>query len=128
MLKNYFKVALRNLARQKTFSFINIAGLGIGLAAAIVIFLWIQFETGVDGFHRNREKLYQVMEHQKYGDGSLFTFTATPAPLAGHLKQQFPEITHATRVTWGNTYIFHQGDRHIEEFGLYVDPDFLQMF
>src|SRR5450432_3643510 len=63
MLKNYFKIALRNLLRNKGFSVINISGLAIGMASAIIILLWVQNEVSFDRFHANDKRLYEVWEN-----------------------------------------------------------------
>jgi predicted permease len=128
MLRNYFKIAWRNLFKNKVFSFINITGLAVGIASAVLILLWVQFETSFDRFHQNYKDIYQVMENQEYEKGEVFTSYATPAPLAKTFKTQVPEVLYSTRVSWGNQHLFTYGDKHLEEFGLYVDNDFLKMF
>ena len=62
MIKNYFKIAWRNLVRNKAFSAINISGLALGMACSLLIMLWVQDERSVDGFHANGKQLYQVYE------------------------------------------------------------------
>lgn len=128
MFKNHLLIAWRNLIKNKGFSLINITGLAVGLASAILIMLWIQNEVSTDRFHKNTEHLYQVMENQRYGKGDIFTVQSTPTPLAAALKIEIPGIKYATRVTWGNTHVFHYNDKYIQEYGLYVDTDFLKMF
>ena len=70
MIKNYFKVAYRNLLRNKGFSAINITGLAIGMAAAILILLWIQDERSYDEFHKNKDRIYEVWNRVPF-DGKL---------------------------------------------------------
>ena len=69
MLKNYLKTAFRNLVRHKGYAFINITGLAVGIAACLLIFLVIQFETGFDNFHQNKERIYRVSSVFKTADG-----------------------------------------------------------
>jgi len=128
MLKNYMVVAFRNIFRNKLFSFVNIAGLSFGIASALLIFLWIGDELAVDQFHEDGDRLYRVMENQKYTDGRLFTFSSTPAPMAPFIKDKFPEIELATRVTWQVTHLFEVNEKMFFENGRFVDQDFLQMF
>jgi hypothetical protein len=64
MITNCIKIAWRNLFKNKVFSLINITGLAVGMASAILIFLWVQFETSFDRFHKNYPQLYQVLENQ----------------------------------------------------------------
>ena len=66
MLKNYFKIAFRNMLRNKAFSFINISGLAIGMAAAILILLWIQNEVSYDQFHEKKERIYEAWNRAEF--------------------------------------------------------------
>ena len=81
MLKNYLKTALRNLWRNKAFSFINIMGLALGLACSMLIMLWVSDEYKVDAFHENGPRLYSVIERQ-YRDGQVSAFYGGPGVLA----------------------------------------------
>jgi putative ABC transport system permease protein len=127
MLTNYFKIAFRQLKRNKGFSFLNIAGLSLGIAAAILILLWVNDEFSYNRFHKNYSRLYQVMENQAY-EGKTYTYPALPGKFAPAIKQELPEIKHATRVDWGARTLFSLGDKSIYERGFFVDPDFLRMF
>src|SRR5687768_9472123 len=100
MLKNYLTTAFRTFWKQKGYTFLNIAGLSTGLACSILILLWVQDELSFDKFHQQGDRLYRIMEDQHYTDGQLLTVQATPGPLAEALKEGFPEITQATRVSW----------------------------
>lgn len=128
MLKNYLAVALRNIVRNKLFSFVNILGLALGIGSALLIFMWISDERSVDQFHPKIDRLYRVMENQKYTDGRLFTFSSTPGPMAPFIKDKYPEIELATRITWNVENLFEAGDKFFFEDGRYVDQDFLDMF
>jgi len=98
MLRNYIITVLRNLVRQKIYSFINILGLSIGLACFILIMLWVSDELGYDRFHENANHLYRIYEKQYYSGGEEFKVFATPEPLAAALEETFPEIVSATRL------------------------------
>lgn len=128
MFKNYLVVALRNIFRNKLFSAVNILGLVFGICSAMLIFLWIKDELSFDGFHANGDRLYRVMENQRYSDGRIYTFAATPGPMAPFIKEKFPEIEQATRYTWDITRLFQLEEKSFYESGKYVDPDFLTMF
>ncbi len=80
MLKNYLTIAIRNIFRNKLFSFVNILGLAFGMGSALLIFLWVNDELRYDQFHANSKRIYRVLENQKYSDGRLFTFSSTPGP------------------------------------------------
>ncbi|SDK01090.1 duplicated orphan permease [Catalinimonas alkaloidigena] len=128
MLRNYLVTALRNFWKQKGYTFLNLAGLTLGLATSLLILLWVRDELRFDRFHTNSDQLYRIMENQTYS-GQLFTFAATPGLLAQALKDELPEVTHATRTTWGgDTKLFRVGDQRFKEEGMYADPDFLEMF
>ncbi len=128
MLKNYLLIALRNIFRNKLFSTVNILGLALGIGSALLIFLWVNDELEYDHFHANADRLYRIMENQKYTDGRLYTFAATPGPMAPFIKEKFPEIEMATRFTWEVNLLFQLGDKSFFETGRYVDQDFLDMF
>jgi putative ABC transport system permease protein len=85
MFKNYFKIALRNLARQKGYSFINITGLAIGMACAIFILLWVQDELNFDGFHENKDNIFRVRHFSKMR-GMKFMVLIHPVLLPRFLK------------------------------------------
>src|SRR5687768_11577904 len=94
MIKNYLKIAWRNLVRNKAFSTINILGLALGLACSLLIILWVQDEKSVDGFHKNGEYLYQVYERNYY-DGKCDASYTTQGLLAEELKKTIPEVQYA---------------------------------
>ncbi|HMG69357.1 MAG TPA: ABC transporter permease [Chitinophagaceae bacterium] len=127
MLKNYFKIATRNLLRNKGFSFLNISGLAIGMASAVLILLWIQNEISYDHFHKNGDRLYQVWGNNIVG-GTISSGTATPEIMAPGLKNDVPEIDKVSRISWGDDYLFTVGDKSLKASGNLVDPDFITMF
>src|SRR6476659_8874574 len=124
MFKNYFKTAWRTLWRSKAFSIINISGLAIGMASAILILLWIQNEISYDRFHLNRESLYQAWNREK-SDNKLQCWSTTPEILGPTLKQDYPEVEKETRVNWNQTLPFSAGKKRLSVSGTMVDPDFL---
>src|SRR5678810_633519 len=91
MIRNYLKIAWRNLVRRKTFSIINIAGLAMGIACSILIFLWVIDERNVDSFHANGKFLFQVYERNFY-DGKINAGYTTQGLLANELKRVIPEV------------------------------------
>ncbi len=94
MVKNYFKIAIRTLKKHKSYSFINITGLSIGLACALLILLWVQYEFSFDKFHSNYDNLYRVVTDFERGNQKM-TEEMVPVPLGAELKKIYPEITHA---------------------------------
>ncbi|HZW71586.1 MAG TPA: ABC transporter permease [Hanamia sp.] len=105
----------------------NIFGLGIGIACASLIFLWVEDEINFNNYFSNKENLYKIKDSQTY-DGTTFTFDATPGPLAAGIKTEIPGIKNTARSSWGQQSLFSLGDKDIYERGMYVDSSFLKMF
>ncbi len=127
MIKNYLKIAWRNLLKNKAHAFINIAGLSIGLACSLLIMLWVQSERAVDGFHVNGSRLYQVYERQT-NDGKVEANYLTQGLLADELKRQIPEIQYATGLEQNFPRTFKANNKVIKLDGTYADVDFFKMF
>ncbi|MBN1352709.1 ABC transporter permease, partial [candidate division KSB1 bacterium] len=125
MFKNYFKIALRNLIRHKTFFFINIFGLAIGITCTILILLWVQDELGFDKFNKNADSIYRVVKYSADEKGA----SISPAQLAPTLAAQLPEIDSYTRIFKLPRLIFtHENNNFYEDNGILADPAFLSMF
>jgi len=128
VLKSYLKIALRSALKQKGYSFINVAGLSLGMACSILVLLWVRDELSFDRFHDNADSLYRVEEDQHYS-GKIFHVTVTPHPAAPAFEQGIPEISQATRFSWRVRFIVRHEDKvFIEEKIHAVDPTFLKMF
>ena len=127
MLRNFFKTAFRNLWKNKTYGFLNIFGLAIGIACAGVIFLWVEDEISYNHNNCKRDQLYQVLENQPF-EGKTYTFGATPGLLAEGIKNELPGIKNSCRITWEQYTLFSLGDKAIYESGNYADPSFFSMF
>src|SRR5690349_3719622 len=97
MLRNYFKIAWRNLIKDRQFTFLNLLGLSTGLACALLIWLWINDELSMDKYNDNDRQLYQVMQNIKH-DGEIETTPNTAGLLANALAAEMPEVEHATTV------------------------------
>ena len=124
---NYFKIAWRHIKKNKGYAFINMIGLSLGMACAILILLWVNDEVQYNTFQKNYNNLYQVIENQTY-EGKTYTFSALPGRFAPAIKEELPEIKYATRADWGNPMLFSVGEKNIYEQGYFADPDFLKMF
>src|SRR4030095_14690992 len=131
MLKNYLLAAIRNLKRNKAFSFINITGLALGMACSLLIMLWVQSEYSVDAFNKNSSQLYSVYERQFYND-KIDAFHSTPGLLTDELKRLFPEVEYASGFGCINTNSFSVADKGeekiIKEAGGWAGADFFKMF
>jgi ABC-type antimicrobial peptide transport system permease subunit len=128
MLKNYFKITVRNFVKYKFYTFVNVFGLTIGLSIVFLIGLFVNDELSFDQFHEHSDDLYRVVENQYYGDQPVFPVAVTPNALGPSLLEEYPEITHFTRVSMNN-YQFKRGDIQIfERGGAMVDEAFFDMF
>src|ERR1700743_1238137 len=127
MIKNYLKVAWRNLLRNKAHSFINIAGLSVGLACSLLILLWVQNERSIDAFHEHSKQLFTVYgvvhnNHQINGTYEL------PGVLADEIKRRIPEVEYATGMGFGETSVFRVGDKSLKISGNSAGADYFKMF
>jgi putative ABC transport system permease protein len=127
MIKNYLKTAWRNLWKNKSFSAINIMGLGLGLACSLLIALWIQDELQIDAFHANGDQLYTIIR-RVYFDNKKGAGYSTPGVLADQLKKEIPEITAASELSWNVDHTFQVGDKVLKLNGVYASPDYFGMF
>ena len=127
MFRNYIKVALRDLFRHKEYTLINIIGLAIGITTCLLIFLYIQSELSYDNFHSRAADTYRIIQCEE-GLGELAKGSPATSPLLqSELKETFPEIKRATRIS-GTTSVVKRGEQSYYETVVLVDPDFLQMF
>ncbi|MBA4850878.1 ABC transporter permease [Emticicia sp. BO119] len=127
MIRNYLKIAWRNLWKSKSFSLINILGLSMGMACSLMIYLWIEDEYKKNKFHDNSKDLYAIYERQ-YHDGKIDTHFSTPALMADEMKRVLPEVKYACGVEWDYRYTFQVNDKINKVVGCYAGDDFFRMF
>jgi len=127
MIKNYFKIAWRNLFRNKGFSLTNILGLTIGITCTIFILLWVHDERTYDKFQKNYDNIYQVMANRDFKN-NIMTDPNMVLPLASSLQKTYPQIKNAVVTTQGESHIFSYGDNKIKKTGLTVGGNFFDMF
>jgi putative ABC transport system permease protein len=128
MFKKYLQVALRNLRNNKTFSFLNILGFGIGIACAALIFLWVEDEMHFDNNNLKKDRIFLVKMNAKM-DAGMFTHSSTPGPLAEALQTTIPGIASTCRTTESLDPVkFNIGDNAVYASGKYVEPSFFGMF
>ncbi len=125
MLRNFFKITIRNLWRNPTFSTINILGLAIGMASALLIGLWIDNELSVDRFYTNTNRIYHMYSRQMV-NGKPDAWGRTPSPLAAELKTSFPEVEDASRHRTVY-FLTTVGEKHFNLEGAFVDSGFLSI-
>ena len=128
MIKNYFKIAWRNLIRNKGYSFLNIFGLAIGIACAGFIFLWVEDEMSYDNNNIKKDRLYLVKTNNKVDDG-VFTHSSTSGLLAQAMQSTIPGITNTCRSTEnGISSLFSIGDKAVNASGQYAEASIFNMF
>jgi putative ABC transport system permease protein len=129
MVKNYLKIAWRNLLRYKVYSFINIFGLAVGMASCILIFLWVKDELSYEDFHKNVENIYRIIKEDS--DTSSKTSFTSPGVVLG-LKRDFPEVVKAARfkilISPPNLLVNANDKKFLESRIAFTDQDFLEMF
>lgn len=128
MFRNYLKIAFRNLWKNKVFSTINIVGLAIGMAACLVIFVFVLYENNFDGLHT--KNIYRLNEVQKFeGMVEPQNVALSMFPMGPTLKSEFPEVENFTRVRQQEKYDLNYGDKKVYlKKAFFVDSTFLQMF
>ncbi|HEV3412900.1 MAG TPA: FtsX-like permease family protein [Puia sp.] len=135
MIRNYLKLAWRNLLKDRQFSLLNLLGLSVGLACALLIGLWIADEWGMEKYNPNDDRLYQVMTNSKTSNG-LQTGMYTPGILARSLRAEYPEIQDASEVlpaSWFNdpstpSGVVAYGDKKLNATPQFVDSNFFHLF
>ena len=126
MLKNYFKIAIRNLTRNKVFSVINIAGLSLGLTCCMLIVLYTKDEVSFDRFQENKDQLYRVMVTST-DERETRTFGSTNAIHGPTFKQDIPEIREVIRAQ-SNSFVIKKGNELLKEDVLFADAPFFTVF
>jgi putative ABC transport system permease protein len=131
MIRNYLKIAWRNLVRQRSFTLINITGLALGLTCSLVIWLWVEDEKKIDRFHANEKNLFQVYERHFY-DGKVQAGYPTQGLLADELKRKIPAVHMASGLEYasapGTQSAFQSEDKVSKWSGMFAGDDFLSMF
>jgi len=126
MLHNYLKIAIRNLLRNKGFSAINIGGLAIGMASALLILLWVQNELSYDRWYPNTARLYKLYNRDKF-QGTLQAWPNMPKILANYVRKDFAAVEDVTRYR-NVIYLLSAGDTRLNSNGACADSAFLKMF
>lgn len=126
MIRNYLKIAWRNLLRSKVYATINLTGLATGMAAAGLILLWVQYEWSFDRMYPSAGRLYQVYNRDKI-NGEMFAWETTPPPLAPVLQRDFPEVQAMAR-RYPTAVVLSAGEKHFNVSGAVVDSSFAGMF
>ena len=128
MIKNYFKTAWRNLLKNKTSSFINISGLAVGMAVAILIGLWIFDELSFNRYHKNYDRIVKVMDHQGWHRQNN-TNDVLPVPLGTMIQANYEsDFKYVTMVRETEEHVIASGDKKFTQEGNYMQADAPEMF
>src|SRR5580698_9231227 len=127
MLKSFFKRTLRNIWRNKIYSFLNIFGLAIGIACTGLIFLWVEDETQFDHVNVKKDRLYMALNNWPFSE-HYSTFESTPGLMAPAMKAEIPGIRNACRYTESpSNLLFRIGDKAVYANGHYADSSIFSM-
>jgi hypothetical protein len=122
MIKNYLKITLRNLQRNKIYSLINITGLSVGMAVAIIIGLWIWDELSFDKYHQNHDRIAMVKQHLT-NNGELSTQSAVPYPLAAELRNKYgSNFKYVVLTSNAYNHILSVGEKKLMKNGIFMEP------
>ncbi|HEY3430372.1 MAG TPA: ABC transporter permease, partial [Cyclobacteriaceae bacterium] len=127
MLKNYFKIAIRSLVKNSTYSFINIGGLAVGLASSILILLWVADEYSYDRFHENYNSIYRLYQSQQWAQG-IGTGQAMPYPMKEAIMNKSSQIKSIVMTNWGEGNMLQVGEKRLNKLGLSASEDFFKIF
>lgn len=127
MIKNYFKVAWRNLIKSKGYTAINIGGLAVGMAVALLIGLWIYDELTFDRYHKNYDRIAQVMQHANF-NGKVESQVSNPALMGPELRAKFgSDFKYVVQASWTGGHYLTVGSQTFEKTGMYFEPDAPEM-
>ncbi|MBD2702346.1 ABC transporter permease [Spirosoma sp. BT702] len=123
MIRNYLKIAFRSLAKNKVYSFINIGGLAVGMAVALLIGLWVYDELTFNAYHKNHDRIARVV-HQRTVNGEILTTQGIPIPVAKVLQNEYgTDFRHVTLSSWNTRHMLTFGDTKFTKMGAFMTPD-----
>lgn len=128
MVRNYLKISFRFLFKDRFYSLLNIAGLSIGIATSLLIFLFIRDELSYDRFHKDADRIYRVATIGKMGDQRVLNVAVTSAPLAEGFREHIPEVEEITRIRPYLMILSHNEDIYKESKVFYADSTFFDVF
>lgn len=127
MIKNYLKIALRNIKRQKIYTFINVFGLAVGMACCLVIFLFVQHEFSYDNFHEKADRIYRLCSILQLDIGEK-PYAQLFDIYGPEVKEEFPEIEETVRIDWGGKRIVAHDDNIFMTKLIFADPQIFNVF
>ncbi len=127
MLKNYFRIAYRNLVKYKVYSFVNIIGFSIALVPVVLTILYVLNEFSYDKYNKNYDRIYRVVQEYK-SYGKTIKSGIMPNPLAAAMRAELPEVKYAARMRAWKEFISYKNHKYLENNILYADPDIFKIF
>ncbi len=122
MIRNYFKIAFRSLTRSKGYSAINIGGLAVGMAVAMLIGLWVYDELSFDKYHQNYDRIAQVMQHVTF-NGKVQSQVSNPAAMGPEIRARYgSDFKHVVQASWHGPHLLSVGDKHLVKDGMFFEP------
>jgi len=122
MIRNYFKIAFRSLVRSKGYSAINVGGLAVGMAVAMLIGLWGHDELTFNRYHQNYDRIVQVMQHANF-NGKISTQVSNPAAMGPEIRTRYgSDFKHVIQASWQEPHMLSVGDRHLVHEGMFFEP------
>lgn len=128
MFRNYLKIAIRSLLKNRGYSFVNIGGLAVGLASSILIFLWIADEYSYDKFQTNYNKIYQLYQSSEWNMGHIGTTQSMAYPMKEVLPSKANQVEYICITNWGEGNMLQVGENRLNKFGRCVSEEFLKIF
>src|SRR6187200_239144 len=127
MIKNYFKLAWRNLVKSKGYSAINIGGLAVGMAVAMLIGLWVYDELSFNKYHKNYDRIAQVMQHANF-NGKIETQVANPALMGPEIRAKYgSDFKYVVQASWTGGHLLTVGDKNFTKTGIFFEADAPEM-
>ncbi len=127
MIRNYLKIALRNLRKEKIYTFVNVFGLALGVGCVLLILLFVRHEWSYDRFHDASDRIYRAWGKEDWGEGREFFYTVTPVVLAPTLRESIPEVEATVRIRALTALVGPETNRFNEEVRM-VDTTFFDVF
>ncbi len=126
MIKNYITIAFRQLFKNRIYSFINVAGLAVGMAVALIIGLWIYDEISFNKYHSTYDRFGRIINHFDFS-GNIVTEYSQPFPIGKELKAKYPGFKDVSMASWNYGHTIEYGDKKINREGIYTEPQLLGM-
>ena len=127
MIRNYFKIAWRNLVKSKGYSAINIGGLAVGMAVAMLIGLWVHDELTFDKYHQNYDRIAQVMQHANF-NGNIETQVANPALMGPEIRAKHgSDFKYVVQSSWIGDHLLSIDNKHFTKMGVFFEPEVTEM-